>query len=165
MEMTPQPCNAAPESHRAGPPTASASWLGFLLSDVVLRACALFTLASVLVPPEGLGTDLCMCKRLTNAPCPGCGVTRGGSNLVRGQFRRAFEYHPFGPPVMLLIAGLGLLALAPGRWRQAVRRKLLPHARALRPVFWVALSGFFLYGGLRWALVLAGVMTFPSRWP
>jgi hypothetical protein len=67
--------------------------------------------------------------------------------------------------VMLLIAGLGLLGLAPRRWRQAVRRTLLPYGGPLRPLFWTLFGGFWLYGVLRWLLVYAGVAEFPSPWP
>src|SRR3712207_7945107 len=45
---------------------------------------------------DGLGVEMCAGKRLTNAPCPGCGMTRCGSNLVRGNVRRALQYHPLG---------------------------------------------------------------------
>src|SRR6476620_4576547 len=111
------------------------SWVGRLLDDLTLRLSALFLLAVILMPAEGLGVELCPCLRLTNAPCPGCGMTRSGSNLVRGHFLRAIQYHPFGPLLMPVIAAFGLLALAPRRWREAVRGALERHHRRLRPFY------------------------------
>ena len=72
-------------------------WLGAFIAGKQIRFCILIALVVVLMPPEtGLGVDLCMLHRQTGAPCPGCGVTRSGANLVRGNFRRAFDYHPLG---------------------------------------------------------------------
>jgi hypothetical protein len=127
--------------------------------------CALFTLLFVLMPPEGLGWELCVCKRATNAPCPGCGMTRAGSNLVRGDVARAIQYHPFGLLLIPTIAALGLLGLAPRRWREAVRAALLSRAVSLRPVYWTVLWGFVLFGVGRWVCVVTGIAAFPATWP
>ncbi len=145
------------------PPTSSRreSWLEFFLSDLNLRFCALFTLLFVCLPPEGLSVELCLSKRLTDAPCPACGMTRCGSNLVRGRPVRALQYHPFGVVVLPVITLLGLLALFPRRWREAVRTVLLPWADPLRPVYHLALAVFLLYGLVRWALVFGGWVEFP----
>jgi hypothetical protein len=139
-------------------------WLDALLNDVTLRVCAVFTLAMVLMPPEGLGVEMCLSKRATEAPCPGCGMTRCGANLARGHFVRAVQYHPFGLLVVPAIAGLGLLGLAPRRWRQGARGWLAAR-RALRPIWWVGLGGFFLFGIVRWVCVVTGVAGFPAGWP
>src|SRR3712207_1605093 len=114
-------------------PDPPLSWLGIVFSDLMLRACAVFTLAFVLMPPDGLSLELCSCKRLTGAPCPGCGMTRCGSNFVRGEVVRGLRYHPFGALVVPLAGALGLLAVAPRRWRQAVRRAAHARARAWGP--------------------------------
>jgi hypothetical protein len=140
-------------------------WLRHYLDDLTLRLSALFVLAFVLMPPEGLGWELCICKRLTDAPCPACGFTRSGSNLVRGHFLRAIEYHPFGPLLIPVIVALGLLALAPRRWRQALRDALLQRGERFRPVYRLLFGAFMVYGILRWCLVLAGWCSFPATWP
>jgi hypothetical protein len=140
-------------------------WLRHFLDDLTLRLSALFVLAIVLMPAEGLGFELCLCKRYTNAPCPACGMTRSGSNLVRGHFLRAVQYHPFGPLVIPVIAGLGLLALAPRRWRRAVRDALLARAEPFRPVYYLLVGAFVVYGVARWCLVFGGWCSFPATWP
>lgn len=140
-------------------------WLRLMLADAHIRVCAGFALVMLLMPPEGLGVDLCMSQWVTHAPCPACGVTRSGSNLVRGHFARAAEYHPFGPVIVPLIFALGVLALLPRRWRDAVRGAVMRRAVLLRPLYVVGLGAFVLYGAVRWCAVLLGWMAFPARWP
>jgi hypothetical protein len=139
--------------------------LGHLLSDLNLRLCAVFVVVFCLMPPQGLGFEMCACKRYTGAPCPGCGITRCGANLVRGDVVQAARYHPLGLLVIPTIAAFGLLAVSPRRWREAVRRRLVPAARRWRPLWWTALGGFFLFGLVRWLGVVTGVIAFPATWP
>ena len=106
------------------------SWVRRLMDDLTLRLSAVFILAVILMPAEGLGVDLCPSRVLTNAPCPGCGMTRSGANLVRGHFLRAVQYHPFGPVLIPIIAVLGFLGLAPQRGGGGRGR------------LWCAISGF-----------------------
>ena len=44
----------------------------------------------------------CIWVTITGFPCPGCGLTRAGFALLRGDFRRAFEIHPFIYAIALL---------------------------------------------------------------
>src|SRR5262249_4286240 len=125
-------------------------WLRLMLGDAHVRACAVFTLVMLLMPPEGLGIDLCLSQYYTHAPCPACGITRCGSNLARGHFARAAQYHPLGLVVVPLIAVLGVMALLPRRWREAVRASLGRRAVLLRPLYLVGLGSFILYGVVRW---------------
>jgi hypothetical protein len=141
------------------------SWVGRLLDDLTLRLSAVFLLVVILMPPEGLGVDLCPSRLFTRAPCPGCGMTRSGSNLVRGHFVRAVEYHPFGPVLIPVIAAFGLLGLAPRRWRQAARDFVTRHERFLRPFYGVGVAALIIFGIVRWACVYFGWMSFPARWP
>jgi hypothetical protein len=140
-------------------------WLRHYVNDVMLRACAVFLLVVVLMPADGLGVELCLCRRFTGAPCPACGMTRSGAQLVRGHLLGAVRYHPFGPLVIPVIAGLGLLALAPRRWRSAAGRFLVARAVPFRPVYYLAVFAFVVYGVVRWGLVLGGWCAFPSAWP
>jgi hypothetical protein len=140
-------------------------WLLLMLGDANLRACAVFTVVMLLMPPEGLGIDLCMSQQLTHAPCPGCGITRCGSNLARGHFVRAAQFHPLGPVVVPLIAVLGVVALLPRRWREGLRAALLRRAVLLRPLYLVGLWSFVIYGVVRWGAVLLGLTQFPATYP
>lgn len=141
------------------------SWVGRLLDDLTLRLCAVFLLVVILMPPEGLGVDLCPSRFVTHAPCPGCGMTRSGSNLVRGHFVRAMEYHPFGPVLIPVIAALSFLGLAPRHWRQAARHFLARYERHLRLLYGTGVAAFLTFGVVRWACVFFGWMSFPARWP
>jgi hypothetical protein len=146
-----------------GKPTSS--WTSMMLSDTFLRLCLLFTIVFVLMPSEGIGYEMCASKRLMNAPCPGCGMTRCGSNLVRGNVVRAFQYHAFGMVVIPICGVLGVTALLPRRWRDALRSRIGSHDAWLRPLLKVAVSLFFAYGIVRLGLVLLGWMAFPTTWP
>jgi Protein of unknown function (DUF2752) len=140
-------------------------WLRLFLGDAHLRACAVFTAVMLLMPPEGLGIDLCMSQWYTHSPCPACGMTRCGSNLARGHFQRAAQLHPFGPAIVPLIAVLGALALAPRRWRHAVRVSLMRRADLLKPLYWLGIYSFAIFGAARWCTVFFGLTNFPATWP
>lgn len=47
----------------------------------------------------------CLWVTVTGFPCPSCGLTRAGLALLRGEFQKAWEIHPF----IYAIAALGLL--------------------------------------------------------
>jgi hypothetical protein len=140
-------------------------WLRLMLGDAHLRACAVFTLVMLLMPPEGLGIDLCFSQLYFHAPCPACGVTRGGSNLMRGNFTRAAQFHPFVPVIVPLIVALGVLAILPRRWREAVRAHVMRRALLLKPLYWLGIYSFAIYGAVRWGAVFLGWYAFPATWP
>lgn len=45
----------------------------------------------------------CSLVRLTGFPCPACGLTRAGIDVLRGDFYWAWRIHPFIYPIILLI--------------------------------------------------------------
>jgi hypothetical protein len=117
------------------------------------------------MPPEGLpGIDLCFFKRMTNLPCPGCGLTRCGSNLFRGNVERAAEYNPFGLAIIPLMAALGVLALVPRRWRERVRRRLTPWSTTCQRLLIAFTVAFVLFGLIRGLCVARGWIEFPTQW-
>ncbi len=140
-------------------------WLRQFLNATFLRACAVFVLVCALTPPDGWGVELCPCLRLMHAPCPGCGVTRCGSCLFRGQLRRAARLHPFGVVGIPLAAGLGMLGLLPRPWRGPVCSRLVAWGGPLRPLYLAAVAAFVAFGLVRFVLVLAGWADFPAAWP
>ena len=109
-----------------------ASWAsGFLAAVVAGAAARLVTL------PAGPKGTLCFFRRLTEVPCPGCGMTRAFVHLARGEWLAALADHPLAPLVVLeLAAGWALWGLAlAGRYRPRPERWLGPwllaHAAAL----------------------------------
>lgn len=141
----------------------SESWLGPFLSDGLLRCCAVFALVIVLMPPDGVpGLDICFFKRMTGAPCPGCGMTRCGSCLLRGEFRRAMAYHPFGIVVIPFTFVCGAIAFAPRPWRDATRSKLSRWDRLLWLGLWIGGGSLLLFGWFRWLAVYLEWNTFSN---
>jgi hypothetical protein len=140
-------------------------WLASLLNDLTLRLCTVFTLAIIFMPAEGLGIDACISRLLTRAPCPGCGMTRSGANMLRGNLTRAMQYHPFGLVVIPAVVLLGVAGVMPRSWREGVRGRLLRVEPRLRPLWQLAFVAFVMYGVLRWAAVEFGLMSFPANWP
>lgn len=159
-EPDPSPASAALKRRRD-----PQLWLTSLVSDLTLRICTVFTLVLIVMPGEGLGFDACLSRLATKAPCPGCGMTRCGANLVRGDVTRAVQYHPFGVIVIPAIVVLGVVGLLPRRWREGVRARAVALEPSLRPLWWFAFGSFMLYGALRWAAVVLGLVDFPPSLP
>jgi hypothetical protein len=141
---------------------AHPSWIDDLFDDLFLRLCAGFCLFVLLLPPDGLEVELCAWRHVTHAPCPGCGLTRAGACLLRGELARAWQLHPFAPLLLPVIALLGLIGILPRSWRAWARDGLLPWSRRLQPLFWFGVAGFIVFGTLRWLLVFLSVATSPA---
>ncbi len=64
---------------------------------VVLSLASLAVLLTSLVLPAGgfFGIDTCAFHALTGLSCPGCGLTRAFCAISHGQFRDAWDLHPF----------------------------------------------------------------------
>lgn len=93
-----------------GPPAARESyhqaWLA--LSVAVLAIC-------LLIPaPDPMGAirlplvdvplpTVCMMKRRFGVDCPGCGLTRCFLSMAHGRFAAAWDYHPAGAGLFLLV--------------------------------------------------------------
>lgn len=61
--------------------------------------------------PSNGGPTLCPFALLTGMACPGCGMTRAGAALVRGDLVAAWEFHPLIVLVATWLAGAWLVAL------------------------------------------------------
>jgi hypothetical protein len=57
------------------------------------------------IRPEGPGATICPFALFTGMACPGCGMTRAASSLMRGDFSTALGYHPLVPLIALLAIG------------------------------------------------------------
>lgn len=97
---------------------------------VVLRglAGAGVLLVSFAWVPSGLsGLRVCWFRRLTELPCPGCGLTRSFCAISHGQFAEAWSQNPFGyvfyaVAVLLLVETLLLFAFPALKFRIAWSR-------------------------------------------
>jgi hypothetical protein len=62
--------------------------------------------ASVLwYPADDGGFVICVFRRTTGLPCPGCGLTRSFCAIAKGHVERGFAYHWLGP-ALFLVAGV-----------------------------------------------------------
>ena len=104
-----------------------ASICGLLL----LGAAALATMSRIdgKVRVAGVAVpEICLMKRSTGIPCPGCGLTRSWIAAAQGDLRASFQWHPLGVVLMAWVAAEGAvrgLWLAIRRLRPLVDR-LLP---------------------------------------
>ncbi len=72
---------------------------------VAVAALAVFT-------PSDDGPTVCPFALCTGMACPGCGMTRAASHLIRGDLGLALRYHPLVPMTALaLVAGWGWYVL------------------------------------------------------
>ncbi len=112
----------------------------------------LFLLASVFLPPQGLGFDICLFHRLTGLPCPGCGLTRSITSLTHGNFMQAGAYHPFGLIIWLVFVALTAYAFLPAGVRARVASAAARHETAIRPAYRLFITSFIAFGVARFTL-------------
>ncbi len=75
--------------------------------------------ALAVVAPSDDGPTVCPFALCTGMACPGCGMTRAASYLIRGDLGQALRYHPLVPLTALaVVGGWGWFAL---RLRGTVR--------------------------------------------
>lgn len=78
-----------------------------------LRVFALlFAICTGLFVATLLFGSICPVKTIFGIPCPGCGMTRALIFAARGNFERAFYYHPLFPLAPFLVAGVAVYSLS-----------------------------------------------------
>jgi hypothetical protein len=95
-------------------------------------AVALLGVAALLpVARVEAGPVVCPVRRLTDVPCPGCGLTRSLTRTMHGQLRDAAAVHPAGPPLAGLLVAWALTgpahagtALDPRSWAGSTARRV-----------------------------------------
>lgn len=116
-------------------------------------------LVMTLVRP-GAGFLRCPIHLLTGYSCPGCGMTRSSAHFIAGDLVAAVGFHPFGP---LFVVAFGIVAVHHAV--QAVRGRVWEHTltrawgRVGRPLSVFALVVLVLFGAVRFALELSGILT------
>lgn len=68
-------------------------------------ALPLVAMAALAAIPANAGLTICPFALATGTACPGCGLTRAGASLMRGDLGGALAYHP-----LVLVVGLWLVA-------------------------------------------------------
>jgi hypothetical protein len=102
-----------------------------------VAAAAAWAAARGVSLPAGPEGTICLFRRLTEVPCPGCGLTRAFVHLARGEWPAALADHPLAPLVALELAagwvlwGLALAGRARPRPERWLGPWLLAHAAAL----------------------------------
>lgn len=137
---------------------------GALLGGWTSGVSAIGLALSFVLPPSGAGIPLCWFKRMTQLPCPGCGLTRSVTCISHAQLGLALHYHPFGP----LLYALGLfsvLAWAANRTgllrQESLLRGFERHGQIARVAYMLFVVSFIGFGLLRLALCWRD----PSRFP
>lgn len=87
----------------AGPAPAGRTWNSPVLWGVVAVTGAIGLAATA--TGDG-GPVLCPFRRCTGGYCPGCGLTRAGGELLRGDVAASWHHHPF----LLLLAAQAAVA-------------------------------------------------------
>ena len=95
------------------------------------------------VPAPGVGNTVCLVRRLTGVPCPGCGMTRALAHLAKGEWAAAAADHALAFPLAaeLLLGWLAWGASLLGRWPLLLpagwTTRLLCGHMAVLIVFWL----------------------------
>lgn len=82
-----------------------------------LAALGGFLLFRSWIPAPGAQNTVCLLRRLSGLPCPGCGLTRAFAHLAKGEWSAAASDHPFA---FVFAAELGVAWLA---WGTALARR------------------------------------------
>ena len=106
-------------------------------------------LLSFFLPTDGLGVTICWFKLYYELPCPGCGLTRSITCISQFQFSKAWNYHPFGPAIYVLLSANIVLFLIPRSKRIEIRKSLLKNDYWLRPIYIGIVISFLVFGCVR----------------
>lgn len=122
-------------------------------TDAAAVVCAGILAAAVVLAFRPLeGVVACPSVRWFGAVCPGCGLTRAFAAIARGDFRAAWELHPWAFPLFLFILAGALRPFAARSGRRCgVADTPSPRRTALRQ--WSAAAGLLAFAG--WALARA----------
>lgn len=142
-------CPAGPAAHRRDPSEPTLAWFGLLSAVGLLLAARTLSIQAGEVTVPLLKQPLpsvCLLRRLTGWPCPGCGLTRALVAATHGEGEAAWRYNPAGSLLCCLLAvqiPLSLVQL--GRWfTDRPLLTLLPWYRAALALWMLVLVGQWL---------------------
>jgi hypothetical protein len=108
--------------------------------------CLCFLLLILLHPPAGLPFRLCLFHRMFGVDCPGCGMTRGLSHLIRGHGVSALQSHPFSPLVLVYLIVQSMSPFLPFGLKMQIAAGMSRHEKLIGILFWILTGLFLLYG-------------------
>lgn len=117
-----------------------------------LAALGGFLLFRLWVPAPGSENTVCLLRRLSGLPCPGCGMTRAFAHLAKGEWAAAAVDQPLAFLIAVELAlawgvwGLALARRQPVRMPVWFERAMLAHLAVL-VAFWL---GRVATGTLPW---------------
>lgn len=97
---------------------------GLIRSRLVSVLALVVVVASALLPPQGLGIQMCAFKEVTHLPCMGCGLTRSFIALAHGDLKTTALMHPFGFLMFPLAVALLALLFVPTERRERMARTI-----------------------------------------
>lgn len=65
--------------------------------------CVLIAFAYFYLSSRRIINTMCFFRNITGLPCPGCGLTRAGLALFRGEIMQSLHYHPLLVPLVVII--------------------------------------------------------------
>jgi hypothetical protein len=111
-------------------------------------------------PPHGLGMTVCLSAASTGIACPGCGPTRSLSCAARGMLAESWRYHPFGAPVLAMLALIAAQGAMPERVRRRWTARVLRRHR-LAGALYAAFVAAFVAHGIARAVAARGAASQP----
>ncbi len=123
------------------------------------RFAIVAVLASFVLPPDGIGINLCTMKHLFDLPCPGCGLTRSVTCLSHLELTRAWHYHPFGFLIYPFMCLAALSVFTSEDTRRRMRVWFWKHSRMAYAMYCALIAGFLIYGFVRLGCALYGAET------
>lgn len=126
-----------------------------LLGPFSRRLAMVVMVGALLMPPTGIGLDLCWFHSNTGLPCPGCGITRSLASMAHLDLARAEALHPFGPPLFVVFLLIALSGLLGARGRAPVEAWLDRHDRLVRLLYRGAVLAFVAFGLIRLGVAIS----------
>jgi hypothetical protein len=100
-------------------------------------------------PPHGWSHTICWCRAALDLPCPGCGLLRSMSSTMAGRFSDAWNYHPFGPLVLVTAGFMFARALVPEPTRRRLALVMRTSSRWWRAGYLAFVAAFVGFGIIR----------------
>lgn len=117
--------------------------------------------ASLVLPFEGFGVDICAVHRTTGLPCPGCGLTRAFVLVSHGDLATAVASNPFVLVLYPLFVALAALLVMPAGIRDRAEGWLKVHSAFVGRLYRMGVVAFIGFGGLRFLYFLFSGERFP----